>query len=282
MSDISAVQDAVRRQLMYAAQADLLEQMAGAVWDITSKTAGTVAAFAQGVRNGLPALESEVEKVHRQVAADANAAISSAYESSLKGTPPYRTSALQPRNRRYAGGILRDILESDFVTYDAQGIYIGNRERLDAGARQWQRLNYGAGGAAGGGAHVYAIKWSNINLFLEEPGGARPAFRIPGGQWFGQEFYPTSELKAMDRVTQRTGRRFGLEGGGRIQEPRMTRGIRGTHWLAAGLQVVAESIPAGYTQAFKKLWKLGDEEMQKQLRGTTGLTRPGSPRGSVS
>jgi hypothetical protein len=288
--------DVSRQGVMYAAQADIIDQVAAAIFTATSATAKTVSAFATGVRNGLSVLDREVEKVHAQVAETVRNAIVEAYENSLLGTPAYRTQAIHSNNIRYAGGILRSVLASkDFVSYDSRGLYIGNTEELDSRARQWRRLNYGAGGAAeeGGRAGIVALRWSNQQFLLEEPGAARPAFRIPGGRWIGQAFYPVSELQARANLVSRAaGRSLGeMSARGRaasrasgvssvLQAPRMTRGIRGTHWLAAGLMTAAEELPKGYTQAFTKLWKEGDAGMAN-LMGQVGGSRPGQPRVTI-
>jgi hypothetical protein len=277
--------DVVRGEVMHAAQVDILDQVAAALFTATSATAKTVAAFATGVRDGVPSLGTEIEKVNAQVAQVVRAAIVEAYEASLLGTPAYRTEALRARNRRYAGGILREVLSSEsFVSYDSRGLYIGNTAELDSRARQWRRLNYGAGGRAGGGAEDVELRWSNQLFFLEEPGAARPAFRIPAGVWFGREFYPTSELQDRSRLASHVGGRSSRAAAGRggvAQRPRMTRGIRGTHWLAAGLRAAAENLPQGYTQAFRKLWKDGDESIQR-LVGEVGGVRPGQPRVTIT
>lgn len=278
--------DYARNEIQHAVVADLLTQVKAAMYSLTKASAKTLVAFVQGTRDGLPALEAEVLKVHQRVAEEAQEAILDAYDESLLGTPPYRAHALLSKNRRYAGGILRSVLaSSSFVSYDEKGIYIGNTRELDARARQWRRLNYGAGGAAGAGAEVVTLRWSNQEFYMVEPGAARPAFRIPQGAWFGQEFYPVSELMARHRlVSHMTGRAPSSTIGGQegiLQRPRMTRGIRGRHWLGAGLIKIAEALPQGYNDAMKTLWKSGNEEVAKAV-AQAGATRVGQTKITVS
>lgn len=286
--------DVIRGEIMHAAQVDMLDQVQAALYTLTSRSAKTLAAFATGVRDGIPSLGSVIEQAHAQIAGDVQEAILDAYDRSLLGTPPYRIHAQMSKNNRYAGGMLRSVLaSSSFVTSDAKGVYIGNTAQLDARARQWRRLNYGAGGRAGDGAEIFGIRWSNAEFFLEEPGAARPAFRIPGGRWIGREFYPISEVSALDRMSRRlTGRGARLAGptvdrasagpGDVVeQHPRMTRGIRGTHWIAAGLAVAAQDLPRAYAQILKKLWAEGDKAMT-QAMADVGAVRPGTPRVTVT
>jgi hypothetical protein len=276
--------DYLSQSVRMAARADLADQLEAAVYSLTSKTAKSLAAFIKALGNGVEGIEPEMAKANRQIAAEAQAAILEAYEAQSKHTPAYRTSPVQARNRRYAGGILRGILQDNFVSSDARGIYIGDTGRLDAGARQWRRLNYGAGGAAGGTAETFNLRWSNIELMLEEPGSARPPFRIPAGRWFGAAFYPSSELKVITPfgATSRGTRGRNPFADSRRQEARMTRGIRGQHWIAAGLRSVAENAPEAYSTILRKLWAQGDKAMKEQLAGDTGLVRPQAARSSIT
>jgi hypothetical protein len=287
--------DRARGELQHAAAIDLIDQVEGAVYSLTSASAKTISALIQALIRQVPALEEEITKAHAQVARDAQRAILDAYDDSLLHTPPYRQNALLEKNRRYAGGMLRSVLASeDFVTSDSRGIYIGNTAELDARARQWRRLNYGAGSDAGGGAQIFTLRWSNQQFFLEEPGGVRPPFRIPAGSWFGEEFYPTSEREAQNQYVSRvTGRKirslrgwhtkaFGLESNDvRRQKARMTRGIRGRHWLGAGIGLIAEDLPEAYSAAVNKLFKAGDQAMQDAVH-EAGATRPGQPKATVT
>ena len=281
--------------LQYAAKIDLIDQAQGSIYSLTKASSKTIFAFIQALIREVPALREEIVKAHAQVARDAQAAILDAYDDSLLHTPPYRQNALLEKNRRYAGGMLRQVLASeDFVTYDDKGIYIGNTRALDARARQWRRLNYGAGSAAGGGAEIFTLRWSNQQFTLEEPGAARPPFRIPAGSWYGEEFYPTSEREAQNKYVSRvTGRKirslrgfytkaFALESDQvKRQKARMTRGIRGRHWLGAGIEVIAEDLPHAYSAAINKLFQAGDKEIRRAVY-QAGATRPGLPKVTVT
>ena len=278
--------DFAQGEVMRAAQIDLLDQIKAALFTLTKASSKTMAAFIGGIRDGIPTLKTEVDKVHQRVGEQVQEAILGAYDNSLLGTPPYRVHAILSKNRRYAGGILRSVLASpNFVTADSSGISIGNTRELDARARQWRRLNYGAGSAAGGDAGIVAVRWSNQEFYLAEPGAPRPAFRIPAGAWFGQEFYPVSELQARFRLvshllgqgkvsSSQAQSSFEQLRGGIRQEPRYTRGIRGKHFMAAGLEVAAEALPRGYNDAMKVLFKSGDEAVRKAIF-EAGASRPG-------
>jgi hypothetical protein len=274
------------RDTVYALQANVVNQMISQLNAATARTSKTLIAFIRLMEKAVSdELVSQVEEVNRQIASQAHNAILERYLESLIGTPTYRTNPLHEKNRRYAGGVLEGIIaSSNFVTADADGIYVADVEALNAGARQWKRLNYGAGEAAGGEPGSVTVRWSDLEAFtLSEPGEARPGFMLPPGSWVGDEFYPTSELKGADNL-EHIERRFGhlrdsrgslLSSGvvARNRSWRPTRGIRGEHWLLAGLEVIADQLPELYGRMFKEFFAKADQSLREMIHQDSGLSR---------
>jgi hypothetical protein len=277
--DLKNLGDMAAEGIMYAAVADLGDQVATLIYDVTSKTSKFVAAFAQAAELGVEGIKPGMAEIHQRLAALAKAGIVTAYTSSLKGTPTYRTGAELGDNRRYAGDMLLNAIQDpEFCYGDENGIYIANTKILDAKARQWRRLNYGAGGAAGGGAEMYTVNWSDLDAFvLAEPGSKRPGFSLPAGRWIGDEFYPASELEG-DTGPVSVGQHHSLRGTGRNSTAVQTKGIQGKHWIGAGLKIIAEQLAPEYDALFRKLWDAADEAGREALAGDTGLTNPNRSR----
>lgn len=191
-----------------------------------------------------------------------------------RGTPPSRIAARNPRNNRFAGGALARALSSpSFYEATASGVRIINRDQLNAEAKHWRRLNFGAG-AAGQGSPAprqFEVRWSGLVVaaFGLQP-DVRPAFRIPRGFWIaggqrasgrveGAEFFPTGELP---------------RGLGRIGGPakaRMTAGIAAAQFLDAPVRRMAIEFPRAYEQFYRDLYaELGRQGLTQKI----GVTAP--------
>lgn len=157
-------------------------------------------------------------------------------------TAPDRIQARDPRNRRFAGGALRRAIQSpDFFEATFEGLLWANVQRLNAEAKQWMRVNYGAGGIAGEAPGRFQVKWGNLVVATL---GLRPnprrAFRLPRGYWVGEggqrggnRFFPVGEQPAGIR--------------GRPSRARMTQGIAASNFLDAGVRRIAHEFPVAYT-----------------------------------
>jgi hypothetical protein len=263
-------------QAVYLAEDDLVPQIIAATADATMRTARTVVTFGELLRQGASEVGPKLEAANTELARGAQEATIAAYQAARdagRHSPAYRTSARDPRNTRYAGGLLLGALASGgFATATDKGILFGNVPLLDGAARQWARLNFGAGAAAGAGSPRFNVHWSNLvvaSMGLEE--AARPPFRIPRGFWINrEEFYPLGELPS------------GFSRGGGVvenQEPRMTRGIRAEHWLDAGVGYIAENLGETYRNVYKQIYREAAGAVREA--GGVTLTRPGRPGTSV-
>lgn len=296
--------------LEYVATLDLAYACMEALSAVTSKTARTVKAFCQAVMNGVDDLDSGLAQIHERVGKAAQEAILSSYEDQLlHKAGGYRTNPKHERNRRYADGVLASALSEGLVTSNSRGIYIGNVSRLDEVAKQWARLNYGAGAAgAGGSGGTFTVRLSDLEAFVfSDDRPSRPSFTLPAGRWIGQEFYPYDELTAEQMTGGKVGGMWAHEGAegalsrrsvgetvkerrrsesGRFQKARRTavptRGIRGIHYIDAGLRTISELIGPAYLQLFQELWEKADASAKDTLRGDTGIARVGSPKTSYS
>jgi hypothetical protein len=189
------------------------------------------------------------------------------------------------QNQRYAGGALRRALGSDkgHVDADEYGLRFLNTAVLDQEAKQWRRLNYGAGGKAGTAPHQFPIEWGGIVVAtLGLPADPRPAFRIPAGYWIGPDgkrvgasrggggsdrFYPVGTTSAdIDRGTAFRGR---------PSPARMTAGIAASNFIDAGVRRIANEIPVAYMRLYSE-WHDSNLARMERIAQSAGV-RVGSP-----
>lgn len=206
--------------------------------------------------------------VHQLLAEDAQRAVIAAYKEARQASPrsgvaPYRVGS------RYADGALLSALRSGAFAYgDRSGITFGNVALLNASAKQWKRLNFGAGAAGNSGlshaANVGSGPFSAVFHDLEVAaiglgGGVRPAFFLPKGFWKpGPGWSQSGTRGAFIPHNNRT------QGGG---NPAIypTKGIRAEHWLDAGLAAIANGIGAAYIDYFGSLFDHASSQARSRL-----------------
>lgn len=187
----------------------------------------------------------------------------------------YRVGARQP-NKRYAGGKLRGALKSKrFYEATADGLRFVNVDLLNRTARQWARLNAGAGPRGQGSRRKFTVTWSNLAVgAIGIDQAPRPGFFLPRGYWWtrgagqvvsadpgriGQdEFFPMGIGPARNRSRLDTGahRRPGpyVGPGAGIGKRRPSLGIKARNFLDAGSETIARELPRGYEKLYKDLW----------------------------
>lgn len=186
--------------------------------------------------------------------------------SAKRNTPSTRMNPRDARNRRYAGGaLLRAIQAPDFFQATANGLEFINVNRLDKEARQWRRLNFGAGGVAGAAPGRSQVIWAGLvvaQLGLA-PDPRRP-FKIPKGYWInGNDFYPRGEAPK------------GSTKGARRQGSEMTAGIVASNFLDAGVARIATEFPLEYQRMYAELVaKFGRERLSEILQVKAPPVRP--------
>lgn len=213
------------------------------------------------------------QQLHQDVGRAAQLSVQQAYthRRHRRNTPPYRTSPRDPRNFRYAGGLLLRALQApDFFEATPNVLRWGNTARLNQEAKQWRRLNFGAGGAAGESPRQFPMQWGNfVGAAIGLEPDPRPPFRIPTGYWVsggsrasgitaGAEFYPRGE--------QPPGRL------GRPSKARMTAGIAASNFLDAGVRRIAEEYPKAMSTMVGRLWS--DRPTRTRIHTRHQLTVP--------
>lgn len=203
--------------------------------------------FIEGVAaNRIP--KAQLKQAHHDIgiAAQRSTVQAFTHRRNNRRTPPDRIQARDPRNRRFAGGALRRAIQApDFFEATFEGLLWANVTRLNAEAKQWMRVNYGAGGRAGQRPERFQVRWGNLVVAqLGLRASPRAAFRIPRGFWVGGDggraapgagarFFPVGEQPRGIR--------------GRPTTARMTAGIAASNFLDAGVRRIAREFPIAYT-----------------------------------
>lgn len=172
--------------------------------------------------------------------------------------PASRTHYRAGTGRDAGGKMLQALGSADFFSATANGLQWGNIQLLDDTARQWHRLNFGAGGRAGGASESYNVPGTGLSLGLHD--GPSPSFSMPAGMWLDDEnrrHGPDAGRRGMDAFYPRRK----LPGAGQKlpthpdlhpaaiskQEAASgdieTRGIKGRHFMDAGVRRMARDLP---------------------------------------
>lgn len=208
------------------------------------------------------------QEAHQKIGRAAQLSTQQGYvnRSARRNTPSTRMNPRDARNRRYAGGaLLRAIQAPDFFRATANGLEFINVNRLDKEARQWRRLNFGAGSVAGAAPGRSEVRWSGMVVAqLGLAPDARPAFRIPKGYWInGNDFYPRGEAPR------------GSTKGARRQRAGLTAGIVASNFLDAGVRRIADEFPLEYQRMYAELVaKFGRERLSEVLQVKAPPVRP--------
>lgn len=190
----------------------------------------------------------------------AHSAVITSYKSRRRGPSGYRADTDGgERYRRYAGGRMLAALQNPDHIYIAtpDGItFLPNPRKLDAKAKQWYRLNFGARPGFGSAPRRFDVSISNIFLFsLGFDAGPSEPFRIPRGFWVerGEAVGagPAGTSAFYPRKSPQTAA-LGLVAGDTKEEQKATpnffpgrsiaRGITAEHWLDAGLKRFTEDL----------------------------------------
>lgn len=248
---------------------NVVDGFVAAVHEAGSKGSLQFKALAQALSaSAVP--ESLRIRVHQDIGIAAQAATIEAYESrpERSGVAPYRVGT-DPRRTRFAdGALLRALRSTGFYSATANGVAIINMDLLDRAARQWRRLNFGAGGGADKPPGHYALELLDASIGLSPD--PRPAFALPPGFWIrnGERvaageagtaaFYPRS-FAIQESEAGKTGKRVtpvsGLGARGRATGFRMTRGIRATNFLDAGVKEVANTLAPSYLTMYQEFYR---------------------------
>jgi hypothetical protein len=203
-------------------------------------------AFVEGMSVGA---KEDMRKVHVAIAKEMRASVQDAYARTVLGArkvPTYR------RFNRFQGQLFRLVRRNDLVRADEYGISYINAAAMDKEAAHWRRLNFGAGAAAGEQPGPFTIRLfgqAEINVDFGEAQRPSPAFVLPRGFFLqgGQWQRPNAGLRGHGSIGAFYPDRMSP------YRPRVTEGIRGRHFLEAGLEVLERELPIRYADLLN-LW----------------------------
>lgn len=262
---------------VYLLTADVGAQLVAAVEHANTRTSRQVVALAEVFGRGLA--PGERQAMFQAIGEGARRSVQASYGATVtrrkKAAGRYPYQRVHPRNRRYAGGKIKEaIRQPNFFRATPDGLDFINVTELNRRARHWARLNAGAGSVGRGSRRRFEVRFSNLvvaSLGLEmDP---RPAFTMPRGFWFNREegqrvaaganprgtdeFYPMSEVP-FGGGKPRANNRLGDKPRGR--NPRTgrgtpTRGIEARNFLDAGVARIARELPIQYENLYGRLWE---------------------------
>lgn len=198
--------------------------------------------------------DADVAEAHKTVAAHMLEATRKAYHLDVEGSKTYHA---YEREGRLHGGMRRALADDSQALGTARGIFFVNRSVFAKEAKHWKRLNFGAGGIAGSPKPRVPLKVLGRSLFNVgfRAQADRPFFLPPGfflnpetGAWVGPSGkHPTPSTQFSVSLTKST------------YTPQLTRGIKGRHFLEAGVNVLAEELGLEYARLLKKWLGEADE-----------------------
>lgn len=198
--------------------------------------------------------ETRLKNLHTDLAEDALDAIEKAYLSHFdKGTHSSNYRQMSGADGRYSGGkLLTALTAPEMYSATRDGVAIINPLWLDSQAKQWYRMNYGAGAKGkntpkGPGAQQVVIfgQQSPIDSGLNNFGPS-PSYFLPPGYWREQG---TGKAFGNDRSRLRFKDEFYLLGGSKFaggRQPKVSLGFAGSRFLDAGVARLIQTTPQAY------------------------------------
>lgn len=196
-----------------------------------------VRAFVAGMTVGA---KGDMQRVNRAVAAEMRSAVRARYNATVEATrhvPPYH------RSGRLSGHLGRLVRRSDLVRADGEGIQFVNENAMDKEAAHWRRLNFGAGAVAGEQPGPYQVRlFGEASIPVSFGIGASPSFQLPRG------FFIQGNTAVLPNASYRGRGSVGpfMPSRRSPYRPAQTVGIRGRHFLEAGLEVMERELPKRY------------------------------------
>ncbi len=205
-----------------------------------------------------------LETAYSDVGRDANRAVAASYRRTHNGNASYRANAPGKMRRDSGGKLLRALTSEKMFLAGPDGLSYVNNTFLSSQARQWYRLNFGAGqrGAASKRPANQQVMFfgqqTSLNLSLKNQPPAE-SFKMPAGLFRngnspqsydpgrrGQDrFDPSSYLKNKDGVITRAA--------GTKQRMITTKGITSRNFLDPGVAVVAKGVPNVTTRFIRQI-----------------------------
>lgn len=261
-SDIGRiVADGVDTMILAEAGAIINSAAANAKGQVGKALSIFAAAYGSSVRRSRG---GRIESIHRKSAQEAQAAILTAYRGRSRRNPSesYRQNAPGVWKRDSGGAMERALASPEFFKATGTRLSFIDTAVMDRGARQWYRLNFGAGpaGSATPRANAFPMQILGREAGSLGLGGLGPsgAYAMPAGFWSpsgsGSQFTPIGYFKQSGGAKSASHK---------FMKGRMSLGFPGYGFLDAGIAVLAESLGAGYS-------KLADEWFQEAVAKNTG------------
>jgi hypothetical protein len=240
----------------FAAQ-DIMRQVAREIPGLSAKAALVFAdSFQSTIRRNRA---KRLMRMYKEIGNEATMAVVKSYDKHHKNAilSGYR------KGDRYSGGVMRKALASPNMYRAAQdGLTFGNTGWLNGQAKQWARLNFGAGPRGTQTPQSPPMRMTlfgtvyPIDFALNRP--ARPAFRTPQngrGFWVmpGGQVQPWSDARrGQDKFFLMTremaqGKTWKKNDQGEtlVSGPTLSMGFQGSRYMDAGVKTIVELFPIG-------------------------------------
>lgn len=185
----------VSGDIQQAAQFALRKSLAKAVKDAENASNRYLGNFVKAFNSSSGrGRDKRIEGVNARAVALGQQVMADSYQSTKIGLSSYRSGDKSP-NERYSGGkLLNALLSPEFSRVGASTVDFGVVSHLDKEARQWARLNYGAGKPGREpAARVVNFLGGNFAAFTSRPDPGT-AFKLPEG-FFSDQAFDSSNQK---------------------------------------------------------------------------------------
>lgn len=269
--------------------------------------------FGQAIRNR----SSSRLKINQAIADEAIAAMLARYDEVRKGRPAGSARSAYRQNERFSGGLLRSALASPSQAQPTlDGIVFLNTTLLDQTAKQWARLNFGAGPRAGMRTGQSSSAYPGRNLlgrgnfrtnaeFLSSalgdgvpafqtklPYGPKGAFWMPAGFWMetttspigasrsrtGQDafFLKIDKTKQLNNIGSRKGKVSSFR-----QDRKLTQGVQAWGFLEAGMNVIARELPYQTGNFLQQVFDEAKINYEASIPGKLAVSTPTVARAAL-
>lgn len=235
---------------------------------VANELGDNLAIFARAMATKMARDRPRVATIHRTAAILAQRSVVNSYKGSRnkarRDTLGISATGGDPAlagNRYARGAMLKALSSSGFFIARYDGVSFINAANLDRAARQWYRLNFGAGakGANTRRPGEYTMRFFgqptlplSLNRF-----GPSPAYRMPPGLWTHNDgrSAPGSPIQGAQ------GTHFFMPSSSYdkrlypVYDARLSRGFRGMNFLDAGIRTLSQEIPKGWTQLMLEWFK---------------------------
>lgn len=277
-SPLSSNQNMINRQYVEGLRNLQTFATRGIVADAAAQAQGEVAKilglYGKALTSQYRNRRKRMTTINRKVGEDAQRFSLQAYEARVnqKNTPAYRATA-NGKWHRYAGGKMKKaISDPEFFRAAWDGVYFGNSNVMDRHAKQWYRLNFGAGPK--GSTGPYKAGEYRLRFFGEASGAPvslreyRPseAYYMPRGLFLNRNSAIPQKLGAsrgdVFHPRRAPATQFSQRGARSIRSNRdiigkewrggLTAGFGGFHFLDAGVKRIAATWPIGLTRMIQE------------------------------